>query len=295
MGGKDYGVFGVFDDIDFFAAQFADDRLYSHALHADAGADAIDIAVAALHRDLGAFPGFAGAAFDGYRAIVDFGDLLLEQAHYQFGSGAGNQYAGAFGGLIDQLDDAADAIADSIAFKARLFLLGKPGFGFAEIEDVIRTFHAFDGAIYQFARAAGIFLEYGFAFGLADLLKDHLLGSLGRDATQGIGILLNADFGADFRGWIDAAGLGESHFMSGIGDGFGNLLYHIKRNGAGLGVHIGDVIFIAAVMFTGGDQHRILNGIEDDLRVDALFFAQYLDGLKNRFQSSLLQYPNISG
>jgi hypothetical protein len=48
-------------------------------------------------------------------------------------------------------------------------------------------------------------------------------------------------------------------------------------------------------MFAGGDQHRVLNGIQNDLRIDAFFFTLYLDGLKNRFQSSLLQYPNISG
>ena len=41
-------VFGELDDVDLLAAQFADDRLHAHALHADAGADAVHVAVAAM-------------------------------------------------------------------------------------------------------------------------------------------------------------------------------------------------------------------------------------------------------
>ena len=38
----------VLNDVDLFAAQFANDRLHAHALHADAGADWIDVLVARL-------------------------------------------------------------------------------------------------------------------------------------------------------------------------------------------------------------------------------------------------------
>jgi hypothetical protein len=40
------------DDVDLLAAQLADDRLHARALHADAGADRIDVALAREHRDL---------------------------------------------------------------------------------------------------------------------------------------------------------------------------------------------------------------------------------------------------
>src|SRR5688572_32125509 len=36
-------LFRSFDDVDLFAAQLADDRLDTRALHADAGADRIDV------------------------------------------------------------------------------------------------------------------------------------------------------------------------------------------------------------------------------------------------------------
>ena len=46
-------IVAKFDDVDLLAAQFANDGLHAHALHADARADAIHVAIAARHRDLG--------------------------------------------------------------------------------------------------------------------------------------------------------------------------------------------------------------------------------------------------
>src|SRR5262249_10084294 len=54
------GFFAVGDDVDLFAAQFADDGLHAHALHAHAGADGVDVFVAAEDGDFGALAGFAG-------------------------------------------------------------------------------------------------------------------------------------------------------------------------------------------------------------------------------------------
>src|SRR5262249_58725946 len=57
-----------FDDVDLLAAQLADDGLDAGALHADAGADRIDVALARVDRDLGAVAGFADRAADHHRA-----------------------------------------------------------------------------------------------------------------------------------------------------------------------------------------------------------------------------------
>ena len=46
--GEGGDLFGELDDVDLFAAQLADDGLHAHALHADAGADRVDILVAAI-------------------------------------------------------------------------------------------------------------------------------------------------------------------------------------------------------------------------------------------------------
>src|SRR6185369_12479426 len=207
-----------FDDVDLFAAQLADDRLHAHALHADAGAYAIDVAVAALHSDLDALAGFAGAALDRHRAIVNLGHFLLEQAHHQFRRGARHQHSGALARFIDELDDAAHAIAHAVALEARLLLFGQLGFGLAEIENVVRPLDALDGAVDELAGAARVFIEDRLALGLADLLEDYLLGSLRGDASERIGVFCNSDFGADLGFGIDAPSFRKGHFVHGIGD-----------------------------------------------------------------------------
>ena len=135
---------------------------------------------------------------------------------------------------------------------------------------------------------ARILLEDGVAFGLADLLKDHLLGGLGGDAAQGVGVLGDAHFAADFHFGIDAPRLAHGHFMHGIFDGFDGFLHRIEFDRSGFGIHVRDVIFVGAIVLPSGNQHGVLDRVEHDLRVDAFFLAQDFDGLKNCVQSALL-------
>src|SRR4051812_33792150 len=69
----------VRDDVDLFAAKLLDDRLNAAALHADARADRVDVAVARRDGDLGASTGLTRARLDANDLLVDLGDLLLEQ------------------------------------------------------------------------------------------------------------------------------------------------------------------------------------------------------------------------
>src|SRR5262249_6790020 len=161
-----------------FAAQLADDRLHAHALHPDTGADAVYVAVAALHRDFRALARLTRAAANRHRSIVDFRYLLLEQPHHQFGRCARHQNARSLTRLIHELDHAAHAIARAVTFEPRLFLLRQPGFGLPEIEYVVRPFHALDGAIHQLAGASRVLVKNRLALRFANLLKYHLLGGL---------------------------------------------------------------------------------------------------------------------
>src|SRR5664279_15611 len=69
----------VRDDVDLLAAQLLHDGLDAAALHADARADRIDIAIARRHGDLRARTGLASRALDADDLLVDLRDLLLEQ------------------------------------------------------------------------------------------------------------------------------------------------------------------------------------------------------------------------
>ena len=77
--GEGDGVFVILDDVDFFAAQLANDRLHAHALHADAGADGVDVFVFRHDGDLGALAGFAGDGADDDGAVVNLRHFGLEQ------------------------------------------------------------------------------------------------------------------------------------------------------------------------------------------------------------------------
>ena len=78
---EDYRIVTKFNDVDLLAAQLADDGLHAHALHSDASANTIDVAVTARHGDLGALAGFARAALDHHGVVVDLRHFLFEQAH----------------------------------------------------------------------------------------------------------------------------------------------------------------------------------------------------------------------
>ncbi len=71
--GEGGDLFGELDDVDLFAAQFANDGLDAHALHADTGADRVDVLVAGHDGDLGALTGLAGDGANGDGAVVDLG------------------------------------------------------------------------------------------------------------------------------------------------------------------------------------------------------------------------------
>ncbi len=90
------------------------------------------------------------------------------------------------------LDDAANAVANAVAFEARLLAFGQTGFGLAEIDHQIETFDALDGGVDEFADAVGVFAINGFALGFADLLKDDLFGGLGGDAAERVSGLLGS-------------------------------------------------------------------------------------------------------
>ena len=61
--------------------------------------------------------------------------------------------------------------------------------------------------------------------------------------------------------------------MRRVGDRFRDFLDGVEVNGTGLGIHVRYVVFVSAVVFAGRDQHGVLDSIQDDLRIDALFLT----------------------
>ncbi len=92
LAAKTSGIVVVLDDVDFFPAQFADDRLHAHALHAHARAHAVHVRILGVDRHFGALSRLARDGLDHHRAVVDFRDFHLEQLLHQQGVSARNHH-----------------------------------------------------------------------------------------------------------------------------------------------------------------------------------------------------------
>ena len=104
--GETLRIGGPGHDVDALATQLVDDRLHARALEADACADRIDRIVAGEDRDLGAAADFAGGGADLDDALLDLGDLELEQRLHEEAVAPAQHQARTLGGLLDRFSTA---------------------------------------------------------------------------------------------------------------------------------------------------------------------------------------------
>ena len=126
----------------------------------------------------------------------------------------------------------------------------------------------------QFAHAVGVLAINRFALGFAHLLKNDLLGGLRGNTAQRVAWLGKTQNGADFRFGIGTLRFGECHFDSGIGDGLDDGLHCEEFQRSRAVVEIDFVILIGPEMLARGQQHGVLDGVQNDLGVDALLLAE---------------------
>src|SRR6185437_7861132 len=230
VGGKLNRVLAELDDVNFFAAQLADDALHPHALHADAGTDAIHVLVAGNHRDLGALAGLAGDALDDHGAVINFWHFGLEEFLHQRRIGAGDGHLRPLGRAFDAANHHADALAIGKRLEPGLIAAPEPALGVADFDHDIGSFGAFHGDVHHLTDAADVLVVHGVALGLADLLKNDLLGHLRADAPEAIGRAFQANFATDFRVGVQRAGLVKGNLEHRIGDRFDDLFHRVYRD-----------------------------------------------------------------
>src|SRR4029077_10988436 len=175
-------VVGPRHDVDFFAAQFLDDRLHAGAFHPDACADRVDVGILGIDRDFGASAGLARALANLDDALVNFRHFLLEELHQEVVGGAREDYRESLFGQIDVENQRADAIALAIALVRNLLLLGKDRLGTAEVDDHVLALEALDDSGDDFEFAILIFVENLFTLGVANVLDEILLRGLRCDS-----------------------------------------------------------------------------------------------------------------
>ncbi len=123
------------------------------------------------------------------------------------------------------------------------------------------------------------------AFGFADLLEDHLLGGLCRDAAEILGRARELDLHVDF-GFVavELLRFGQRDLRGLVGDFVDDPLDRIQLELPGFLVEP-RAQRLALVALAGGRLQRVLDGADDDLRIDALFLGDGVDLLQQRIYS----------
>ena len=282
------GVLTELDDVDLLATKLANDALNAHTLHADTSAHAVDITVTAEYRDLGTLAGLACATLDHNCVVVNLRHFLLKQTHYQFACGTRHNDARVFSGLLNCLDDNADAVADAVALQLGLLFSRESGFCFPEIDDQVSGLNALDHTVCQFPNTPGEFSIDIFALSFANLLQDHLFSDLGGDAAHCIHGQLQANFVANLRGRkLVFLGLVNGPLVDRIFYGL-NDLFQGEHLDTQLGVDFRNHLAGALKLFPRTQDYGIFDGVKYDLRLNAFFLRKQFNRLIDRGQCSYL-------
>ena len=145
--------------------------------------------------DLRAAAGLAGDRPDLDGAVVDLGDLELEQALQEALVRPADEQRRPARRAPDLEDVGLDVLADAVVLERRLLGRGEDALdALAHVEDHRPRLDAVDRAGHELALAVGELIEDGVALGLAEALQDDLLRGLGADAAERVAVeLLDLD------------------------------------------------------------------------------------------------------
>ena len=244
----------------------------------------IDVGVARGDGDLGARARLAGGRDDRHDALVDLGHLLLEQLGQHLHRGAREHDLRPLADAVDVLHVGADAVARAVGLARRLLLRREHGLGAAEVDDDRALLEAPHDAVHDLALAVLVLLVDDVALGVADALDDHLLRRLGEDAPEAARVELDADLVADLGLGVVLVRLAQVDLRGRIEDALDDLAELEQLDLADLLVEAGLDLALLAELLLGGLAHRLFEGLDDHLLVDALVLGDLIDLALERCQ-----------
>src|SRR5262249_29827729 len=153
---------------------------------------AVPLHVDTRHGDLGAVAGLAGDRLDLDGAVLDLWDLALEQPPNEVRVRPRQDDLDPVALLLDVEDDGLDPLVDVVRLAGDLLATGQERLRPAEANERHAAVEALDGAGDEFALLLLVLVEDGRALLLADALDEQLLGGLGGDASEVVGVELLA-------------------------------------------------------------------------------------------------------
>ena len=136
-----------------------------------------------MDRDLRPYAGIARSRLDLQQTLLDFGDFEAKELHDEFGGGARHEKLGATALAIDLANPAANPITYPEIFFGNHLIAGQAGFDLAGLDHRAFTVESLDRAGQQGIATPEEVVDDLLALGIADLLQDHLFGSLSTDPT----------------------------------------------------------------------------------------------------------------
>ena len=271
------------NDVDLLALLFVDHRLHARAAHADASADRIDRGIVRHHRDLGARARITSDRLDLDDAVVDFRHFLREQPGGELRMGAGQENLRAAGLAPDVIDIGADAIAGPEHLAGDQFVAAHDRFaraGAAEIDHDIAVLDPLDRAVDDVADAILVDVILLVALRLADLLHQHLFGSLGGDASV---VERGQQFGdpvADLSRGILLLRFGQRHLRRFVLDLVDNEQKPGKPDLASFRIDLRADLGLLAVARARGLLHRVFHRRQNDRSIDRFLPRDRIDNLQ---------------
>src|SRR5437588_6346259 len=288
-----HGLFAIGNDVDFFAAQLADDGLHAHAFHPHACANGVNVLVAAHYCHFGTLARFARRMPDLHGAVVNFRHFHFEQPLHQARIRAGHDNLRPLRRAIHCLDDNAQPLANIVSFELRLFALRQPRFGPPHIHNHVGAFGALDDYRHQFAHASVVLVENGVTLSFSHLLQNHLLGRLCRNAPKHVRRLRGKDFRADLSGRILFLRFRQRNFFFRVGHFLNHREHRIHVHLPRFRVELAAQVFLGLIKFPGRHHHRIFNRRHHHFRLDVLLAAQHLDLLVKQTRHIASLIPRI--
>ncbi len=179
------------------------------------------------HGHFGSRAGISGDRFYLYYAVVNFRHFLSKKLGHELRMGAGKKYLGSprFFTNIDNIGP--HPITVRIMLSRDGFIAPQQRLGAAEIDDNIAKFHTLYQAVDDIADTFLVFLELTLAFGVPDLLYDHLLGRLSGNAAK---IYRRQGIYYEFSDFYFRVGL-LRRIKCGLGDFVLHLVRHLDISG----------------------------------------------------------------
>ena len=154
--------------------------------------------------------------------------------------------------LAHVVDVAAHAVAGAERFPRQGFIAPHHRLGPAQIDGDVAELVALDDAVDDLARAVLVFAILTLALGLANLLHDHLLGGLRRDAPQFDGRQLLDDELARRNARLARLAFAHGDLSDLVFDLVGHLAIAPQSNFAGFAVDRGANVMFVAVFGAAG-------------------------------------------